>query len=335
MPGAGVSGLHSGHVIGLDIGGTKCAVVLGRSEGDDLAVIDRLAFPTETGRGPAYAQGRIFETIREMLAKYHLGGEDLRGIGVSCGGPLDSKRGLILSPPNLPGWDQVPFVDMLQREFGVPARLQNDANACALAEWKYGAGMGTRNMIFCTCGTGFGAGLILDGRLYVGANDMAGEIGHVRLAIQGPVGYGKKGSAEGFCSGGGIAQTARAYVLEQWQQGKKVAFCREQAELNELSAFKIGEAAQKGDQAAVEILAETGRWLGRALAVLVDILNPEMVVIGGIYARQTGLIRPEAERVLAEEALLCNREVCRIVPAALGERIGDYACMVVALWTGA
>ena len=316
--------------IGLDIGGTKCAVALGQASGEGLTVLDRLAFPTEPEQGAEHTLKRLFAAVREMLAKHREAGEPL-GIGVSCGGPLDSGRGLILSPPNLPGWEAVPIVDLLQREFGLPARLRNDADACALAEWKYGAGRGTRNMIFCTCGTGFGAGLILDGRLYPGTNDSAGEIGHVRLAPQGPVGYGKRGSVEGFCSGGGIAQLARTFVLEQWQQGKEVSFCRDRDGLDGLSARVVGEAAQNGDEAAAAVLAEAGRWLGRTLAVLVDILNPELIVIGGVFARQLEFLWPETGRVLAEEALAHNLAACRVVPSALGERIGDYGCLVVGL----
>src|SRR5690606_15592063 len=132
----------------------------------------------------------------------------LAAIGISCGGPLDSRRGVILSPPNLPGWDRIPVVEVFQQAFKVPVALQNDANAGALAEWLWGAGRGSHNMIFLTFGTGMGAGLILNGQLYSGTNDLAGEVGHIRLAPDGPVGYGKAGSFEGFCSGGGIKQLA-------------------------------------------------------------------------------------------------------------------------------
>ena len=138
---------------------------------------------------------------------------NLKRIGISCGGPLDSKKGIIFSPPNLPGWDNVPITRILSDEFGVETALQNDANACALAEWLMGAERGHSNMIFLTFGTGMGAGLILNGRLYSGTNDLGGEVGHIRLAKTGPVGFGKAGSFEGFCSGGGIAQLAKSIVF--------------------------------------------------------------------------------------------------------------------------
>ena len=125
-------------------------------------------------------------------------GYNLKRIGISCGGPLDSKKGMIYSPPNLPGWDKCLLQRYLQMKFGVETALQNDANACALAEWLMGAGRGTSNMVFLTFGTGMGGGLILNGRLYSGTNDLGGEVGHIRLAKDGPVGFGKAGSFEGL-----------------------------------------------------------------------------------------------------------------------------------------
>ena len=166
---------------GIDIGGTKCAVIVG----DENGIADKIKFDTAT----------VDETIKNIISAVEkLGAND--AIGISCGGPLDSKRGVIMSPPNLPGWDNIEIVKMLEERFKVPVSIQNDANACALAEWKYGAGRGTENMIFLTFGTGLGAGLILDGRLYAGTNDMAGEVGHIRISDYGPVGYGKAGDAD-------------------------------------------------------------------------------------------------------------------------------------------
>ncbi|HIV27055.1 MAG TPA: ROK family protein, partial [Candidatus Ornithocaccomicrobium faecavium] len=153
---------------GLDIGGTKCALVTGT---EDCQVLSRCAVAT--------ADFASWQSLLEALLA-QAPQEAPAAIGVSCGGPLDSRNGRILSPPNLPGWDDVPIVEWLKSRVGAPAFLQNDANACALAEWRFGAGKGCENMVFLTFGTGFGAGLILDGRLYSGTNDMAGEVGHVR-----------------------------------------------------------------------------------------------------------------------------------------------------------
>lgn len=281
--------------IGIDIGGTKCAVVRGNEAGQ---ILEKKRFLT-TDRDETLQT--LFQHVETMMTAR------TRAVGVSCGGPLDAGRGLILGPPNLPGWDRVAITEMLTARFQIPAFLQNDADACAMAEWKFGAGKGTRNMIFLTFGTGLGAGLILDGRLYRGACGMDGEVGHVRLFDGGHVGYQKAGSFEGYCSGGGIAQ----YGLG--------------------TAEELAKKGADGDEAALRIWEATGANLGRLLALLQDILNPEMIVIGSIYARAGHLMEPAMRRILEQEALAPNRTVCRIVPAALGEQLGDVAALSVAM----
>lgn len=319
------------HLVGIDIGGTKCAVLLGcAGTGSRPEVIARTEFPTQIPGGPEAVVWRLQQETALMLEENGLSAKNLRSIGISCGNPLDSRRGLILSPPNLPGWDEIPIVKAFHDHFQVPAHLQNDANAGALAEWLFGAGRGARNMIFCTFGTGFGAGLILDGRLYSGTNDMAGEIGHVRLSTEGPVGYGKRGSVEGFCSGGGLVQLARQLVFEQLQMGTKVKFCPSVADMDKLTPKSVAEAARAGDELAIEIYAQLGRRVGQTLAILVDLFNPEVIVLGSIFVRQHELIWPEALRVLQEEALPHSVKVCKVVPSELAEQIGDYASLAVA-----
>lgn len=301
---------------GIDIGGTKCAVITGSKE---EGILKKIKFPTTT-------VDETLENIFKAVEKLGAG----RAIGVSCGSPLDSKKGIIMSPPNLPGWDNIEIVKTLRERFGVPAGLQNDANACALAEWKFGAGRGCKNMAFLTCGTGFGAGLILNGGLYAGTNDNAGEIGHIRLCDMGPVGYGKSGSAEGFCSGGGIAQLGRMFALERLQTGNGTLYCKTAANLSAVTAKSIAEAAFAGDETAIKVYDTCAQMLGRAVSVLIDLLNPEKIVIGSIFARSEALLRPKMEEVIKKETLSFSRSVCDIVPAELGEAIGDYAAISVA-----
>ncbi|MBQ8342451.1 MAG: ROK family protein [Clostridia bacterium] len=301
---------------GIDIGGTKCAVVIGDAEG----VQKKIRFETTTC---AETLDRIFAAVERLGV-----GEC---IGISCGGPLDSKRGIIQSPPNLPGWDNVPIVKMLEERFGVPAYLCNDANACALAEWKYGAGKGSENMVFLTFGTGLGAGIIVNGRLLNGTCGAAGEVGHLRLAENGPVGFGKRGSFEGFCSGGGLAQIGRTLALEKLQNGEKTAFCASHADLNSITAKSLAEAAMAGDETAIEVYRISGEYLGKGLSLLVDILNPEVIVIGSVFARSEALLRPAMESLMQKECLAPSLEACRVVPAALGESIGDLAALAVAM----
>ena len=311
--------------LGIDIGGTKCALVLGDESGE---VQKKVRFET-TDKDTTLT--RIFAEADALIAQAESQGTPIKAIGVSCGGPLDSRAGLIQSPPNLPGWDNIPIVRMLTERFGIPAALCNDANACALAEYRFGAGKGTKNMVFLTFGTGMGAGLVLDGRLYVGANDNAGEVGHVRMAEDGPVGYYKKGSFEGFCSGGGLAQLGAQYAKDALARGKTCAFCKSEEELDSITAKKLAEAADAGDEVAMAVWTACGEMLGRGLALLVDILNPECIVLGSIYARSGHLLREAMERTLAREALPGSLAVCRVVPAALTESVGDKAALCVAM----
>ena len=320
------------YVLGIDIGGTKCAVILGQAaQEDDFNILERISFDTEVPKGPQQTIERIIAAVYDVMNKYSLKNEQIEAIGISCGGPLDHVKGLIQSPPNLYGWDNIPIVKMLEDEFHIPAYLQNDANACALAEWKFGAAKGYDNVIFLTCGTGLGAGLILNGQLYTGKNDMAGEVGHMRLAESGPVGYGKAGSFEGFCSGSGIAQVARIMVMEKLQMGEKPSFCPEFAQLDNLSAKSVAEAARAGDPLAIEIYRTSGRYLGQGLSLLIDILNPELIVIGSVFERSGDLLEPTMYEVIEKETLKLSREGCKVVPARLGNSIGDYAALSVAI----
>ncbi|MDR2618886.1 MAG: ROK family protein [Treponema sp.] len=292
-------------VIGIDIGGTKTAVSAGNESGK---ILEKKAFPTD--RNLKAALDNIFKEAEVLAGKY---GGRTAALGVSCGGPLDSGKGVIQSPPNLPGWDDVPIIEMLTKRFSLPAFIENDANACALAEWYYGAGRGCQNMIFLTFGTGLGAGLILDGRLYRGANGLAGEAGHIRMSDNGPLGYGKRGSLEGWCSGGGLSGA--------WQDMYGEA----------ISGGEVCIRAEKGDPKALKIIEQSAVMLGRGLALLIDIINPERIVIGSIFVRSEALFRGIAEKVIHEEALPLSAGVCTLHPAELGESLGDTAALCVAV----
>jgi glucokinase len=313
--------------LGLDIGGTKCSVVIGDAS---FSIRKKITFDTLTRRGYRTILAEFQRHIKILLAEYS--GYSLKRIGISCGGPLDSKTGIIYSPPNLPGWDNVPITRIFSDEFGVETVIQNDANACALAEWLMGAGKGTSNMIFLTFGTGMGSGLILNGKLYSGTNDLGGEVGHIRLEKTGPVGFGKAGSFEGFCSGGGIAQLARSIVTEKLKNNQVVGFCPDYEMAGEIDAKTVALAAQKGDPVAIEIIRISAEYLGKGLAILIDILNPECIVIGSIYSRNELLFKPIIDRVLQQEAIPSALAVCKIKPAELGDSIGDYAALCVAIY---
>ncbi|MBX2923413.1 MAG: ROK family protein [Chitinophagaceae bacterium] len=316
-------------LLGFDIGGTKCAVTLGKEKNTkELNILGKERMLT---RGtPEQMIGKMFSAADRLLTANHLTCQNISGIGISCGGPLSSKTGTILSPPNLPGWDNIPIVEAGFKKFGIRPVLQNDANACAVAEWKYGAGKGYDNIIFLTFGTGMGAGLILNGQLYSGTTDLAGEVGHLRLAEMGPVGFGKAGSFEGFCSGGGIAQLAQIKVREQLQMGHPVSFCKNLDELPGLTAKTVADAANNGDELAKEIYRICGFYLGRGLSLLIDILNPQVIILGSIFERSGALLHSTMHEVIGKEALKDAYTDCKILPAALGESIGDYAALSLA-----
>ena len=305
-------------LLGIDIGGTKCAVILGNEKGEVLA---KEKFPTTN----------VSETLAKILDTAEKMNDGCEAVGISCGSPLDSEKGVILSPPNLPGWDNIEIVKMIRERLGLPAYLCNDANACALAEWQFGAGRGSRNMIFLTFGTGMGAGLILDGRLYNGTNGNAGEVGHVRLENFGPSGYGKCGSFEGFASGGGIAMLAKIKASEALQRGEKPLYCSDLSALVTVSAKTVADAAHAGDKTALEVYEITGEMLGRGLSILIDVLNPEKIVIGSIYQRSADLMTDAMQRVIECETLETSRNAAQILPAELGDSIGDHAALALAL----
>ena len=313
------------YILGFDIGGTKCAAVTATWDDTTVRIMNKVTVKTDLTVTPCEMLARLMDAADSILD----GTPD--AIGISSGGPLDSESGVIMSPPNLPGWDDVHIVEIIGERYGVIPRLVNDANACAVAEWKFGAGRGTKNMIFLTFGTGLGAGLILDGRLYSGTNGNAGEVGHVRLSNVGPIGFGKVGSFEGYCSGGGIGRLAYWFAKERAKYGTYPAYYNENMQEGDVTARTVAEAAMAGDATAKEVYRISGEMLGKGLAILVDVLNPERIVIGSVFARSGELMVGAMRKALGEEALSCALEVCEIVPAELGDEVGDYAAIAAAL----
>ncbi len=314
--------------VGIDVGGTKTAVVLASKP---PAVLGRVQFPTRPARGPESALRLIQQGIADLLASTGLTNSAIRRLGVSCGSPLDRIRGVIQAPPNLPTWYEVPIKAILEEKFQTECLVENDANAGAVAEHRFGAGKGARNMVFLTMGTGLGAGLIIEGRLYRGANDNAGEVGHIRLTRTGPVGYNKSGSVEGWASGGGIAQLAGRAVDDARRKGTRTLLTGTLHTGKALTAREVGLAARRGDALALALIHSAGRRLGQVLAILADLLNPERIVIGGLALRWGDMILDPARAILQREALKPAAAICQVVPAELGERIGDVAALCVAM----
>lgn len=308
--------------MGVDIGGTKTAVVFCK---EPLKILWRREFATRPELGADHAIEKILDLIQ---CGQNETGYRIHSIGISCGGPLDRYQGIIQRPPNLWTWNDVPIKTILEEEFGIPCALENDANAGAVAEHQFGAGQGSRHMVFLTLGTGLGAGLILNGQIFRGASSLAGEIGHVRLTETGPNGYDKEGSVEGWASGAGMALHAADTVRAA------IASCEPTilaGKLPDISARDIGAAVLEGDEVAHRIVRQTGGRLGEALAVLVDILNPERIVVGGLALRFGEHLLEPARKRMQEEALPAAAAACSVVPAGLGEQIGDAAAICIAM----
>jgi len=300
-------------LIGLDIGGTKTAVVCGTPRGE---ILWRTQFATSPERGFEQTFAELTRTVEESLERES---RSPQALSVSIGGPLDVLKGVIKSPPNLPGWNEIPLKEMLAERFGLPVFVEHDGNAGALAEHFFGAGRGARNLVFLTLGTGFGAGLIFNGALYRGTTDTAGEIGHIRAAEDGPASYGKRGSFEGFTSGGGIARLAEEMFPGRW---------------TDPSVPALHAAFRQGSVEAGKVFARASVYLGRALAMLIDLLNPERIILGGLGMRLRDVLVDPAMHVARDEALPGAMAACAVVPAALGEAIGDYAALCAALDQG-
>ena len=302
------------YFIGFDIGGTKCAVSLGKVFDGVTELAGREETPTLDD--PI----KTLEALAPVVEKWTREHEVKRA-GISCGGPLDSQKGIIISTPNLSsGWHGFSVCEYVKSRFGLESKLENDANASALAEWQFGAGRGYKNLVFMTFGTGLGAGLILDGRLYSGTNGNAGEIGHVRLEKSGPVGYNKAGSAEGFCSGGGIKRLA---VIRASEKGIAID--------PDITTKIIFEKARQGDGFFLSVVKESAEKFARVISLLIDLFNPEVIVAGGVFMRNYDLFMESMTPVIEAESLGDSYKVCRILPAEIGENIGDYAALAIAV----
>jgi glucokinase len=293
----------------VDVGGTKTAVSVLTAE---ALTLHREVFASETQRGFVVMFERVCTGIATALERF----PTALAIGVSIGGPVDSDRGLVLNPPHLPGWDGIALGRLLRERFSVPAFLEHDAKAGALAEWRYGAGRGARDLVFLTLGTGLGAGVIVGGQLLRGAHGAAGEVGHWRLEPDGPLMYGKHGSWESLSSGAGIA--ALAHHLHPDHFGP------------DQTAQAINATARAGDPRARSVLRVAGEHLGRGMALLVDLLAPEVIVLGSLAARLEAVYLQSALETLRLEALPATLEHCQIRHAQLADRLGDVAALCVA-----
>ena len=312
----------SSHVVGIDIGGTKLATVVADKNGN---ILQKVRKPTESEKGPRHAVQLLLGMVDEGLDLAGLRREDISGIGVSCGGPLDTKTGIIYSPPNLPGWDALPLKDLIESALHIPTVIENDANASALAEARFGGGRGYDYVLYMTMSTGIGGGIVANGQIYHGANDSAGEVGHQILLPDGPLcGCGKYGCLEALCSGPSIARRAQEAIADQ-PRTSILALAGGQMDL--VRSEHVLQAARDGDALAMALVEETAYYMGWGIANLVNILNPQIVLLGTIAVAAGGLLLDPIRRTVKEMAMQRPLESVKIMPAELGDSIGDLAAI--------
>lgn len=302
----------------LDIGGTKLGWALGTSAGEVLASGER---PTRADADPA---GQLDSVLADIAASARALGAP-SALGVACPGPFLQPEGRFLEVPNLPGWQGFALRAFLEERFDGPVAAHNDANAGVLAEWMWGAAQGAGTAVFLTMSTGMGAGLLLDGRLFEGPRGFAGETGHLRLSPEGPVGFGKRGSVEGYLSGPGMVQVAEGELLRARQRGVPTRL----ADAAAITPRVLCEAARAGDAAAVAAIDLIGRKLGELCALLVDLLEPEVIVLGTIGSAYPDLFLDRARAVIDAEAIPFSASRVAVVPSGLAQR-GHQSALALA-----
>jgi glucokinase len=305
-------------IIGLDIGGTKTACVEGAF---DATILQRIEMPTNALLPFRLTFPEITSRVQSLMVSANGAGRRIDAISVSIGGPLKIGEGILIDPPHLPGWHHVPLKRHLEQSFpGVPIHIEHDGNAGALAEFHFGVGKTRPNLqqlIFLTFGTGIGAGFIVNGSILRGATDTAGEIGHWRLAEDGPLAFGKRGCWESFASGAGLIHLAAQMYPARWSAKTPIR--------------ELVETILHDDPQAIEVAARAGRWMGRGLSLLIDALNPQVIVFGSLGVVLGERILATARKVIEEEALPQAAAACELIPSVLGNSIGDIAALMAAI----
>lgn len=304
-------------VLALDIGGTKLAAGVISADGSALSFA---SCPTVVEDGPDAALKRLFDLGEKVLADAGAGAGRLLGTGIGCGGPLDPYAGILLAPPHLPGWVDLPMTDLARERYGLPAVLDNDGTAGAVGQWRFGAGRGCRHLLYLTVSTGIGGGLVLDGRTFRGGAGNGGEPGHVTVRSEGRYckGCGRSGCLEAYASGTSIAERAAEAAAAATARGTSTVLAGHER----LTAAEVDAAARQGDPVATQVWAETVDALGSGLTSLVNVFEPELVVLGGGVTRSGERLLEPVRHLIAARAMGPAARTARIVRASGGDRAG-------------
>ncbi|NWJ45379.1 MAG: ROK family protein [Chloroflexi bacterium] len=312
------------NIVGVDLGGTKVRAVLADGTGKLLARTDR---PTQADRGLDSVIDNIVSVINKVMSKSTPG--EVLAIGIGAPGPLNPRTGVVFSPPNLPGWTDVPLRDLIEAKLGLPVYLGNDANLAALGEYTFGAGKEYRYLVYITVSTGIGGGIIEDGNIIHGSRGAAGEIGHMTIKLDGPVcNCGNIGCFEALASGTAIRKRALDLL-----NTNRPTLLRELSNnnLDSVNAVMVEKAAKLGDEAALELLYDTAIYLGVGITNILHLFNPEIVVIGGGVSQVGDLIFEPLRAEVNRRAMPAFRENVPIVPTDLGDDVGLYGTIALVL----
>lgn len=302
--------------IGVDVGGTNVKIALVDTEG---SIVYSNSIPTRAEMGYEYTVSSIKQAITDLMKETKTSNEVIEGIGFGFPGQIDCTNGVVRLLPNIPGWVNVPIAKIIEDEFGIPTKVDNDVRCAALGELNYGAGKGCKNLICITVGTGIGSGLIVNGKLVRGADNAAGEIGHIKLSMDetAPIcGCGDTGCLEAYASGPAIVAMAEDYI-----KGGKSTKYRELAS-PEITPYVVCEAAKQGDAVARRIFTIIGRYIGIGMASVVNLLNPEKIIVGGGVAGAGDILLKPLEKALKERAMPISGGSVEVVPAQLGNTAG-------------
>jgi len=312
-----------GLVAAVDMGATHVNIALA-----DFAakIIDETSFSLNIKQDPKVCLAEVSRVLHELLKRCGINISQLMAVGIGVPGPVSTDAGMVVSPPIMPGWDGFPIRDTLEKEWGCPVSLNNDAELGALGEWAYGAGRGEKNLAFIKVGSGIGAGLIINQQIYGGTTGSAGEIGHLTIDENGPLcSCGNRGCMEAFAGGHAIAVQARKLV----ESGKRTLLSS--IPLEDLTAQEVAKAARNGDLPSQEIIMRAGTFIGIAIAGLVNLFNPGAVIIGGGVAQAGDLLTTPIRQAVRERSLRASEQGVHITTAMLGQRSSLIGATVQAI----
>ncbi|MDD5339083.1 MAG: ROK family protein [Dehalococcoidales bacterium] len=312
------------NVVAVDIGGTKILTALFDVDGKMLKNTFCL---TLAGEGVNAVINRLVSAVKEISPPH------ISAVSIACAGGIDTARGVVVTPsPHLPGWENLPLAEIITEKTGVATYVLNDASAAALGEQRYGVGTGVKNLVLLTVGTGIGGGIIIDGKLYLGARGGAAELGHMTIEATGrECGCGNTGCFELYASGTALVN----HVLEQIRGGKKSSLVdMAGGKLDKITAEMIDDAARRDDKLAQSAIARLAYYLGVGIVNIVNIFNPEMVVIGGGMAALGEVLIAPGRIMVEKRAFSINAQSVRIVIGSLGNEAGVYGAAAYALEKG-